>query len=113
MYNITLKHSRANQNNAHYSLVESKLTGCCWHCSIYRLGGNFQKKSARVLGREISGEIDYFLEESRGSQTRQHGHQRAKMVAKVAKLAANLVVKYDVNLTLSPRFRQVLIESPL
>ncbi|GFX98482.1 hypothetical protein TNCV_4002511 [Trichonephila clavipes] len=37
----------------------------------------------------------------------------AKKATKVAKLAANLVVKYDANLALSPRFRQVLIESPL
>ncbi|GFX51235.1 hypothetical protein TNCV_2735861 [Trichonephila clavipes] len=37
----------------------------------------------------------------------------AKMVAKVAKLAANLVSKIDGNLALPPRFRQVLIESPL
>ncbi|GFW79988.1 hypothetical protein TNCV_983971 [Trichonephila clavipes] len=36
-----------------------------------------------------------------------------KMVAKVAKLATNLVAKNDVNLALPPRFRQVLIESPL
>ncbi|GFS98526.1 hypothetical protein TNCV_3479001 [Trichonephila clavipes] len=35
------------------------------------------------------------------------------MVAKVTKLAANLVAKNDANLALSPRFRQVLIESPL
>ncbi|GFU31419.1 histone-lysine N-methyltransferase SETMAR [Trichonephila clavipes] len=37
----------------------------------------------------------------------------AKMIAKVAKLAANLVSKNDANLALQPRFRQVLIESPL
>ncbi|GFV91606.1 hypothetical protein TNCV_4761711 [Trichonephila clavipes] len=36
----------------------------------------------------------------------------AKMATKVAKLVANLVVK-KANLALSPRFRQVLIESPL
>ncbi|GFS97289.1 hypothetical protein TNCV_1824551 [Trichonephila clavipes] len=41
------------------------------------------------------------------------GSKLAKMVANDAKLAANLVVKYDANLSLSPRFRQVLIESPL
>ncbi|GFV70784.1 uncharacterized protein TNCV_1946941 [Trichonephila clavipes] len=33
--------------------------------------------------------------------------------AKVPKLAANSVTKNDANLTLSPRFHQVLIESPL
>ncbi|GFW37250.1 hypothetical protein TNCV_5021481 [Trichonephila clavipes] len=37
----------------------------------------------------------------------------ANMVTKVAKLATNLVVKNDANLALPPRFRQVLIESPL
>ncbi|GFX17036.1 hypothetical protein TNCV_4265621 [Trichonephila clavipes] len=37
----------------------------------------------------------------------------AKMVAKVAKLTANLVAKNDANLALPPRFRQVLIQSPL
>ncbi|GFV95042.1 hypothetical protein TNCV_1030401 [Trichonephila clavipes] len=37
----------------------------------------------------------------------------AKMVAKVAKLAVNLVAKNDAYLALPPRFRQVLIESPL
>ncbi|GFX07073.1 uncharacterized protein TNCV_1556761 [Trichonephila clavipes] len=37
----------------------------------------------------------------------------AQMVAKVAKLAANLVSKNDANLALPPRFRQVLIELPL
>ncbi|GFW29534.1 hypothetical protein TNCV_1549451 [Trichonephila clavipes] len=36
----------------------------------------------------------------------------AKMVVKVAKLAANLVAKNDANLALPPRFHQVLIESP-
>ncbi|GFW88274.1 eukaryotic translation initiation factor 2-alpha kinase 1 [Trichonephila clavipes] len=37
----------------------------------------------------------------------------AKMVFEVAKLATNLVAKKDANLALPPRFRQVLIESPL
>ncbi|GFU08036.1 hypothetical protein TNCV_1527741 [Trichonephila clavipes] len=37
----------------------------------------------------------------------------AKMVAKVAKLATNLVAKNDVNLALPPRFRQVLVDLPL
>ncbi|GFV37205.1 hypothetical protein TNCV_1056134 [Trichonephila clavipes] len=36
----------------------------------------------------------------------------AKMVAKITKLAAILVIKNDANLTLPPRFRQVFIESP-
>ncbi|GFX03648.1 hypothetical protein TNCV_2112201 [Trichonephila clavipes] len=51
--------------------------------------------TARVIERDTSGEIYYFLE----------GSELAKMVAKVTKLAANL--------TLTPRFRQVLIELPL
>ncbi|GFV51969.1 hypothetical protein TNCV_1323221 [Trichonephila clavipes] len=37
----------------------------------------------------------------------------ATMIAEVAKLTANLVAKKDANLALPPRFRQVLIESPL
>ncbi|GFV78881.1 hypothetical protein TNCV_4079811 [Trichonephila clavipes] len=37
----------------------------------------------------------------------------ATNVAKVAKLLANLVAKYDANLALSPRSRQVPIESAL
>ncbi|GFT62855.1 hypothetical protein TNCV_1606811 [Trichonephila clavipes] len=36
-----------------------------------------------------------------------------KMVAKVAELGANLVAKNDANFALPPRFRPVLIESPL
>ncbi|GFW74775.1 hypothetical protein TNCV_963501 [Trichonephila clavipes] len=36
-----------------------------------------------------------------------------KMVTKVAKLVGNLIFTYDANLALSPRFRQVHIESPL
>ncbi|GFT62261.1 hypothetical protein TNCV_1701361 [Trichonephila clavipes] len=45
------------------------------------------------------------------------GSELANMVANdakmVAKFAANLVAKNDANLALPPRFRQVLIESPL
>ncbi|GFX93370.1 hypothetical protein TNCV_151761 [Trichonephila clavipes] len=44
------------------------------------------------------------------------GSELANMVSNdvnVAKLAANLVTKNDANLALPPRFRQVLIESPL
>ncbi|GFV98071.1 hypothetical protein TNCV_4448311 [Trichonephila clavipes] len=36
-----------------------------------------------------------------------------KMVTKAARLATNLLAKNDSNLALPPRFRQVLIESPL
>ncbi|GFW78667.1 hypothetical protein TNCV_4260901 [Trichonephila clavipes] len=69
--------------------------------------------SRNITARDISGEIHYLLEDSRGFRTRQHGRNDAKLVAKVAKLAANLVTKNDANLALPPRFRQVLIESPL
>ncbi|GFT02623.1 hypothetical protein TNCV_1488151 [Trichonephila clavipes] len=31
--------------------------------------------TARVIERDTSGEIYYFLEDSRGFRTRQHGHQ--------------------------------------
>ncbi|GFV49852.1 hypothetical protein TNCV_1391341 [Trichonephila clavipes] len=53
----------------------------------------FRNISSRVIERDTSGEI-YFLEDSRGFRTCQHGRE-------VTKLA------------LPPRFRQVLIESPL
>ncbi|GFX67497.1 hypothetical protein TNCV_3463861 [Trichonephila clavipes] len=46
-------------------------------------------------------------EDSRG------GSELANDAKMVAKLAANLVAKNDANLALPPRFRQVLIESPL
>ncbi|GFV19104.1 hypothetical protein TNCV_3223221 [Trichonephila clavipes] len=65
--------------------------------------------TARVIERDVNREIHYFLEESRGSSELAND---AKMVAKVTKLAANLIAKNDANLDL-PRFRQVLIESPL
>ncbi|GFY10388.1 hypothetical protein TNCV_1462781 [Trichonephila clavipes] len=45
------------------------------------------------------------------------GSELANMVTNntkmVAKLAANMVTKNDANLALPPRFRQILIESPL
>ncbi|GFT89196.1 hypothetical protein TNCV_3085721 [Trichonephila clavipes] len=41
------------------------------------------------------------------------GPELANMVTKVTKLTANWVAKYDANLVLSPRSRQVPIESPL
>ncbi|GFX72957.1 hypothetical protein TNCV_2813971 [Trichonephila clavipes] len=54
------------------------------------------EESARVIKSELSGEIQYILEESRGSQL-------ANMVTndvKVAKLVANLVAQNDANLAL-------------
>ncbi|GFV29139.1 hypothetical protein TNCV_4601711 [Trichonephila clavipes] len=62
--------------------------------------------TARVIERDTSDEIYYFLEDPEGSEL-------ANMVANDAKLAANLISKNDANLALLPRFRQVLIESPL
>ncbi|GFT01901.1 hypothetical protein TNCV_3056501 [Trichonephila clavipes] len=50
-----------------------------------------REKFACVIEREISAFLHKFLEESRGSRTRQ---------------------KNDVDLALSPRFHQVLLESP-
>ncbi|GFY17081.1 hypothetical protein TNCV_1088571 [Trichonephila clavipes] len=41
------------------------------------------------------------------------GPELSNVVTKVAKFVANLVTKYDANLALSPRSRQVPIESPL
>ncbi|GFU79569.1 hypothetical protein TNCV_4713901 [Trichonephila clavipes] len=40
------------------------------------------------------------------------GFELVNMVAKLAKLATNMVAKNDANLALPPRFRQVLIEWP-
>ncbi|GFU05306.1 retrovirus-related Pol polyprotein from transposon 412 [Trichonephila clavipes] len=59
--------------------------------------------TARVIDRSV------ILERSTTFQKNPVGSE----LAKVAKLAANLVVKSDANLALPPRFRQVLIESPL
>ncbi|GFW83512.1 hypothetical protein TNCV_4590131 [Trichonephila clavipes] len=64
--------------------------------------------TSRVIEHDISGEI-YFLEDSEGSELANMVANYAKMVAKVA----NLLAKNDTNLALPPRFRQVLIESPL
>ncbi|GFW44729.1 hypothetical protein TNCV_4482741 [Trichonephila clavipes] len=36
---------------------------------------NFRNITVRVIERDTSGEIYYFLEDSRGFRTRQHGHQ--------------------------------------
>ncbi|GFV17542.1 hypothetical protein TNCV_4028721 [Trichonephila clavipes] len=66
--------------------------------------------TARVIERDTSGEIYYFLEDSRGFPELAND---AKMIAKVAKLATNFIAKNDVNLALPPRFRHVLIESAL
>ncbi|GFX96382.1 transposable element Tc3 transposase [Trichonephila clavipes] len=57
--------------------------------------------TARAIERDTSGEI-YFLEDSRGFQTCQLGRQCRKNGR-----------KNDANLALPPRFRQVLIKSPL
>ncbi|GFU05303.1 hypothetical protein TNCV_3262531, partial [Trichonephila clavipes] len=59
--------------------------------------------TARVIDRSV------ILERSTTFQKNPVGSE----LAKVTKLAANLVVKSDANLALPPRFRQVLIESPL
>ncbi|GFX79281.1 transposable element Tcb1 transposase [Trichonephila clavipes] len=62
--------------------------------------------TTRVVERDTSGEIYYFLEDSRGFQTRQHGRQNNHQ-------SHQLGVQNEANLALPPRFRQVLIESPL
>ncbi|GFU66371.1 phosphatase and actin regulator 2 [Trichonephila clavipes] len=87
--------------------------------------------TARVIERDTSGEIYYFLEDSRGfsgslakvgpcaNKIHNHHHHHpggselANMVANDNKIVAKLVSKKDANLALPPRFRQVLIESPL
>ncbi|GFV65396.1 hypothetical protein TNCV_2638261 [Trichonephila clavipes] len=96
----------------------------------YQPEGNFQKDAK---GRSFSSSYYSFI--SKAGQkierkwlcysTRLHvaycqkipnGSELANMVAndaKLAKLASSLVAKNDANLTLPPRFRQVLIESPL
>ncbi|GFX86444.1 hypothetical protein TNCV_2563331 [Trichonephila clavipes] len=55
--------------------------------------------SRNITARDISGEIYSFLEDFRRFRTRQNGHQ----------IGTNLVTKTDANLTLPPRFHQVLI----
>ncbi|GFX80381.1 transposable element Tcb1 transposase [Trichonephila clavipes] len=56
----------------------------------------------RVIERDTSGEI-YFLKDSRGFRTHQHGRQTGRLLSR----------QNDANLALPPRFRQILIESPL
>ncbi|GFS53920.1 hypothetical protein TNCV_3761481 [Trichonephila clavipes] len=50
--------------------------------SIKRSGGNFEKESACVIEREISGSFHKFLEESRGPRTLQRGRQYCQMYGK-------------------------------
>ncbi|GFV30205.1 uncharacterized protein TNCV_96821 [Trichonephila clavipes] len=54
-----------------------------------------------------------WMEIPEGSELANKIANDAKMVAKVAKLTANLIAKNDANLDLPPRFRKVLIQSPL
>ncbi|GFU70435.1 ribosomal protein S6 kinase beta-1 [Trichonephila clavipes] len=65
--------------------------------------GPFRNITTRVIERDTSGEIYYFLEDSRGFP------KLVNMVANDAKMVA----QNDDNMALPPRFRQVLIESPL
>ncbi|GFU50525.1 hypothetical protein TNCV_4883931 [Trichonephila clavipes] len=69
--------------------------------------------TARVIERDTRRVIYYFLEDSRGSELANMVSNDTKRIAKVAKLDANLGSKNDANLALPPRFRQVLIKSPL
>ncbi|GFT56426.1 hypothetical protein TNCV_2333971 [Trichonephila clavipes] len=48
-----------------------------------------------------------------GSELAKNGSQHDRQVSKMVTKVANLVSKYDANLALSPRFRQVPIDSPL
>ncbi|GFY17635.1 hypothetical protein TNCV_1073701 [Trichonephila clavipes] len=58
--------------------------------------------TARVIDRDVKRPLHKFLEETRGLRTRQQGRQSHQFGP-----------KNDANLALPPRFRQVLIESPL
>ncbi|GFT75639.1 hypothetical protein TNCV_1135981 [Trichonephila clavipes] len=91
-----------NQNNPHKSLVESRLTGSGWLCSIYRLGGNFQKNPHVSKCVKLVEGYTTFQKNPEGPKLANLVANDAKLVAKVAKLMANLVVKYDANLALSP-----------
>ncbi|GFV48405.1 hypothetical protein TNCV_3026751 [Trichonephila clavipes] len=65
----------ASQDNAHYLLVEIRITLVPASFSIYRRGKTTRNITARVIERDVSGPLHKFLEESRGFRTRQHGHQ--------------------------------------
>ncbi|GFV78054.1 hypothetical protein TNCV_2081 [Trichonephila clavipes] len=65
-----------------------------------------RNKTARVIERDTSGDIYYFLENARGFRTRQHGHQSHQIGHQLGR-------QNYANLALPPGFRQVLIESPL
>ncbi|GFT06416.1 uncharacterized protein TNCV_3355611 [Trichonephila clavipes] len=71
---------------------------------VWFAGEQFPSSVADIViknsSRTTSGEIYYFLEDSRG-------------FSELANMVANLVTKNDANLALPPRFRQILIESPL
>ncbi|GFU93565.1 hypothetical protein TNCV_948071 [Trichonephila clavipes] len=70
--------------------------------------------TARVIERDVNGEIPYFLEKSRGSRIRQHGRQGRQNGHQIGRqLGRQIGHQNDANLVLPPRFRQVLIESPL
>ncbi|GFX45580.1 hypothetical protein TNCV_175731 [Trichonephila clavipes] len=58
-------------------------------------------------------DIEHSVDNSMLKKKIPESSELANMVAKDAKMAANLVDKNDANLVLPPRFRQVLIESPL
>ncbi|GFX60106.1 transient receptor potential-gamma protein [Trichonephila clavipes] len=43
--------------------------------------------TARVIERDVNGEIHYFLEESRGFRTHQHGRQIVRQLGSTAKIS--------------------------
>ncbi|GFU34868.1 hypothetical protein TNCV_2991891 [Trichonephila clavipes] len=68
-----------------------------------------------MLRDHIAGSLysSYSWRDNKGSELANMVTKDVKMVAKVAKLATNLVAENDANLALPPRFRQVLIEYAL
>ncbi|GFY30844.1 hypothetical protein TNCV_3120041 [Trichonephila clavipes] len=102
-------------NYTYWLLVDNRKVNCNFLNMGFKTGATETSRNitARVIERDTSGEIYYILEDSEGSELANMVAKDAKMVTKVAKLAANFVAKNDANLALPPRFCQVLIESPL
>ncbi|GFW99448.1 hypothetical protein TNCV_3007501 [Trichonephila clavipes] len=96
--NTYRRHSRWDETGASFNTDPSS-DERQMHLNIVKRDRTSRNITARVIERHTSGEIYYFLE----------GSELANMVTNDAQLSS----KNDANLALPPRFRQVLIESPL